>query len=181
MANRFMKLTSGYLKLFILCSFIFITGYVFLFIVLGHYVFLKNDILHKSDQQMIQDFLKNENKFYNLLNMVSHDEGLNRVDDNWYDPENLDSINISKERIELYRQLFKELGIPRGFYRYSNGDVEFISSSQGVAVSGSSKSFIWHQKKPSHLVESIDLDEKYINYPVYRHIKDHWYIMFDAD
>ena len=133
---------------------------------------------------MISNFLLHEKEFNKLLNMIKHDKGLFRVDDDWTDPKNLNSIGITNTRIEEYRKIFNELAIPRGFSR--NIDflfVEFISTTQGLAVSGSSKSYIWLKDPPNKLVDNIDnyKPENPDSYRVYRHIKENWYLFYEAD
>jgi hypothetical protein len=142
------------------------------------------DIPHKSDEELISNFKAHEAQFNQLLEMVMADKGLHRVDDDWTDPKDPQTIGIPNERIAAYRKIFRALDIPRGFTANQDvGIVKFISSAQGLAVSGSSKAYVWLKKPPTNLVDSIDNYKSTpgASYPVYRHIQGNWYLVFDAD
>jgi len=137
------------------------------------------DIPHKSDDQLIANFKSHEAQFNQLLDMVMADKGLHRIDDNWTDPTDPKTIGIPDERIAQYRKMFRALDIPRGFSANQDvGVVEFISSAQGLAVSGSSKSYVWMKQSPSDLVDNIDTyrTKPGASYPVFRHITGNWYL-----
>jgi hypothetical protein len=147
-------------------------------------VFTSGDLPHKSDEELIANFQARHTEFNRLLEMVMSDRGLHRVDDNWTDPKDPQTIGISRERIEEYRDLFARLEIPRGFSANQEvGVVEFISSSQGLSVSGSSKSYAYLKNPPANVVDNIDRYrvEGKGSYPIYRHIEGNWYLVFDAD
>ena len=148
------------------------------------------DIAHKSDTQMIEHFRKNKAGFENLLEMIRQDEKkvgdrLFRIDNNWTAPEDLEKYGISKERVEEYRKIFRQLDIPRGFYAYRDGkDYRFVSSAQGLGVSGSSKGYWWTEEPPKSLIEG-DLDKYHMesekpNDFVFRHIEGNWYLERDS-
>ncbi len=144
------------------------------------------DIAHKSDAELIAHFQKNREKFEHLLQMVKEDQNLERVDDDWMLPETPDAAGVSAGRIQQYRRIFKELEIPRGFHASHKSQIfKFISSSQGLAVGGSSKSFVWQKTPPENLVEDIDKYQNgelnYKGYPVYRRIEGNWYLCFYAE
>jgi hypothetical protein len=139
-------------------------------------------IPHKSDEALIANFKAHEAQFNQLLEMVLADKGLRRIDDDWTDPKDPQTIGVSSERIAVYRKIFRTLDIPRGFSSYQ-GIVEFISSSQGLAVSGSSKCYTWLEKPPSNLVDNIETyrAKPGASYPVFRHVQGNWYLVFYAD
>ena len=158
-------------------------------IIAGAFGCLPNDISHKSDAEMIANFRAKEAQFEHLLQMVILDEKsvgdrLFRIDYDWTEPKDLEAIGISDERVAEYRRLFNELGVPRGFYAYGKGDVYyFIASSQGLAVSGSSKSYVWRREPPEYLVNE-DIKEHVLKNETsraYRHIQGKWYLSFEAD
>jgi len=152
--------------------------------VLVSWMWTAGDIPHKSDEELIANFQTHEAEFNQLLQMVMTDRLLHRVDDNWTDPQDPKTISISDERIAAYRKMFRSLTIPRGFSANQDiGVVQFISSAQGLSVSGSSKSYVWLRNAPSGLVDNIDTyrNTPGASYPVYRHITGNWYLEFDAD
>jgi hypothetical protein len=147
-------------------------------------IFTAGDIPHKSDDQLISNFKTHEAEFNQLLEMIRADKELLRVDNNWTKPEDPKTIGVSDERIATYRNIFRKLDIPRGFYFYpESGEAMFISSAQGLAVSGSTKCYLWLKEPPPNLVDSIDTyrAKPGATYPVWRHITGNWYLMFDAD
>ncbi|MEK7723474.1 MAG: hypothetical protein AAB336_03930 [Acidobacteriota bacterium] len=147
-----------------------------------------DDIPHKSDSSMIENFHNNKAEFEKLLLMIQEDEKkvgdrVFRIDKDWFKPKNLDELGISDERIGEYRKVFKQLDIRRGFYAYGKGDFySFMSSAQGLAVSGSSKGYAWSKEPPKSLTES-DLDEYHsqqnANDYIFRHIEGNWYLERD--
>lgn len=150
---------------------------------------LPGDIRHKSDAEMMDNFRAKEDRFEQLLDMVRHDEKLVgnkffRIDYDWTEPKELQPIGISDERVSEYRKLFVELGVPRGFNAYGKGDVYyFIASTQGLAVSGSSKSYVWRREPPEYLVNEDTKEHVLKNETsrAYRHIHGQWYLSFEAD
>jgi hypothetical protein len=144
------------------------------------------DIAHKSDAELIAHFQKNREKIEQLLQMVKAEQNLERVDNDWTLPKTPEDAGVSAGRIYQYRRIFKELEIPRGFYAYHKPQIfVFISSSQGLAVGGSSKSYVWQKIPPENLVEDIDKYQNgelnYKGYPVYRRIEGNWYLCFNAE
>ncbi len=150
-----------------------------------------DDIPHKSDSAMIENFHNNKDGFEKLLLMVQEDEKklgdkVFRIDKDWYEPKNLSELGISEERIGEYREIFKHLDIQRGFYAYGKGDFcEFVSSAQGLSVSGSSKSYVWSKEPPKGLVESdLDTYNKEHKPPmssIFRHIEGNWYLLRESN
>jgi hypothetical protein len=149
-----------------------------------------DDIPHKSDSVMIENFRNNKVGFEKLLLMVQEDEKkvgdkFFRIDDDWFEPKNLNELVIGAERVEEYRKIFKQLDVQRGFYAYGKGDFYiFVSSSQGLSVSGSSKSYVWSKETPKILVE-CDLDtynkeHKPPKSTIYRHIEGNWYLVRES-
>jgi hypothetical protein len=142
------------------------------------------DLPHKTDDELIKNFQEHKAEFENLLLMVLEDKDLFRVDNDWTSPEEPEKIGVSKERINKYRKIFKQLNIPRGFYAYrKEGIYSFTSSAQGLGVSGSSKGYVWSKTIPKNVIEN-DID-KYTEkpftqdkYPVYRHIEGNWYLTY---
>ena len=168
----------------ILSGGVVLTGYFLVYLLVFSSIFTSSDIPHKSDEELISNFQSHRGEFNQLLQMVMSDKGLYRVDNDWSNPNDPQTIGIDQGRIDEYRRWFRRLGIPRGFSANQDlGTVEFISSSQGLAVSGSSKSYVYTKQPPPNLVDSID---KYVlerkgGYPVYRHIEGDWYLEFEAD
>lgn len=141
---------------------------------------------HQSDAEMIQNFQNKQNQFEKLVSMVQTDVKLRRVDDNWTDPSDPSIIGISTSRIEEYRKLFIECGIPRGFEGFhKDEEIKFIVTSFGLATGGSSKGYAFRISPPAQkeLVESIDgyKPKDGRSYWIYRPIAPNWYLYYEYD
>lgn len=144
------------------------------------------DIPHKSDEELIANFQTHRSEFNQLLQMISEDKGLLRVDYNWTSPEKPQSVGVSQERIDKYRNLFNVAGIPRGFYAFHDKEFYmFLASTQGLGVSGSGKGYVYSKNPLTPLVEDLDkyrqLKDKPHGYRAYRRIEENWYLFFDTD
>ena len=147
------------------------------------------DIPHQTDAEMVENFRLHRADFENLLAMIRDDESkigkrLYRIDYDWTEPKDLGALGISDERVREYRSLFPKIGVPRGFYAYGEDDVYmFVASTQGIAVSGTSKSYVWRPEPPS-LLANEELQE-YVRRNnlgrAYRHIEGNWYLEFEGD
>src|SRR6266567_6667782 len=73
-----------------------------------------------SDAALIENFHVRRAVLERLVAMIREDRGLKRVDDTWTDPADPATIGVSPERIALYRKLFREAGVPRGFYAFEH-------------------------------------------------------------
>ena len=150
-------------------------------------IFTSGDIPHRSDEELIANFQSHRAEFDRMLQMINEDNGLDRVDSYWTHPENPGTVGISQARIDEYRRLFQSAGVPRGFSAFQTKDnVEFIASSQGLAVSGSSKGYLFAKRPPPRIVENLDTyralkTEVSPVFPAYRHIEGNWYLFFEAD
>jgi hypothetical protein len=137
---------------------------------------------HLPDEQLIENFKTHRAEFEKLVAMVLEDKSLTRVDEDWTQPENLANLRVAE-----YRQLFKVVGTPRGVSaRLNRESIEFIASSQGWAVHGSSKGYLYSEKTPEYYGKPIDgLDEiSLAERPYgsgYRHIEGNWYLYFGGD
>jgi hypothetical protein len=149
--------------------------------------FTGGDIPHKSDEELIANFQSHKAEFNRMLQMINEDKDLARVDYDWTSPENPRTVGISQERIDEYRSLFRRAGVPRGFSAFQSKDsIEFIASSQGLAVSGSSKGYLYAKEPPSRVIDNLDnyrAQKSTLSpaFPVFRHIEGNWYLFFEAD
>ena len=139
---------------------------------------------HQPDAWMIANFQKHKSDFERLRQMILEDKGLNRVDDNWTDPQEPLTIGIKSERIARYRRIFQQLGIPRGFSATAERDkIEFITTTQGWLAGGSLKSYMYLKTPPDEVLDDLD-KLTFQERPVgtgYRHIEGNWYLYFYGD
>ncbi len=109
---------------------------------------------HPSDSAMIQEFRDNQALFSELRGMVAQEQRVTRIarDFIWIDgmlsvSEAERPNHLPDNRWTRYRSLFDKLNLESGVIRYEDGSVGFLRSSSGMVTSGSSKEFIWSQKR----------------------------------
>ena len=141
---------------------------------------------HLPDSQLIANFQEKKADFEHLRQMILEDEGLTRVDVDWTEPRDPQTVGISSERIAEYRKMFRRLGTPRGFSATrGRSNIEFIASSQGFVTHGSHKSYAYLRDRPDTLLDSLDgfiePSKKRAVGTGYRHIEGNWYLYFYGD
>ena len=67
-----------------------------------------------SDQRLLSNFDKHEATFITLIEMLKTDRDLIRVDENWTEPKDPETIGVSPARIAKYRQMLRGARVPRG-------------------------------------------------------------------
>jgi len=133
---------------------------------------------HRSDAEMIQTFHTHRAEFEEVRTMAMSDPVIQRVDENWTDPP-----NIAPDRVGKFRELFGIINTPRGISpNHSTGELEIIASSIGWVASGSSKGYLYAERKRSGtVVESLDdlsvlssVGDRYL-----KPIERNWYLYFE--
>ena len=139
-----------------------------------------------SDQKLLSNFDKREAIFNKLIDMIKTDSDLIRVDEDWTDPKDPETIGISPARISSYRQMLREARVPRGFRSESFGyEVDFFYWMIGSAVSSdTTKGYTYRARPPIETVSSLDgcrPDPKNSDevIKVYRHIRGNWYLFYE--
>src|SRR5258706_15795853 len=108
---------------------------------------------HAPDQELINTWRDHKSEFQQLLQMFISDKGLGRVAPNFTRPENPISVGVTPERVKAYRNLCDALGLYAGIEGYDEKEIIwFHASTQGLAVSGSSKGYAHLSKTPALLV-----------------------------
>ena len=153
------------------------------------------DTPHPSDDELIHNFQKNDVDFYKLIGMSNEDSKViriandfTRLENNWAWPRPELELGFSQQRWGEYRSLFNKLGLKAGIERdpIENGTAIFlIASTKGLAVSGSSKGYVYSEKELKPVLDSLN-DAKVKDYlerekpqneiTLYRRIKGNWYI-----
>ena len=151
---------------------------------------------HPKDEQLIQNYQSHKVEFNQLLQMFQEDKSLGRValdftrtsnffekckeSNSWNGKE----IEVGSERLFEYRKLFNSLGLSAGIEGYCEKDIiEFIASTRGLSVTGSSKGYAYLQKPPKTLVDNLDnyWSEDKKSFTAYRHVEGNWYLYFDYE
>ena len=135
-----------------------------------------------SDQQLLNNFNRHRATFDKLAQMTKADKNLSRVDSDWTDPSDPQTVGVMPERIREYRRLLDSVDLHRGFQAYGK-EVDFISYAQGSAISSDTdKGYAYLTVPPKQTLSSLDQcqpdeDEKAIE--AYRHIEGCWYLYYD--
>lgn len=156
---------------------------IFLTIILG--VFLTGcSSKHPSDNELISNWRSHKNDFEQLLQMFLADKKLGRVAYEFTRPENPNEIGVNADRLSDYRSYFDKLDLVAGIEGYEAKDIIwFHASTQGLAVSGSSKGFAYTKTKPELIVDDLD---KYWSkdgrsFVAFKPIEENWYLYFDYE
>ncbi len=140
-----------------------------------------SDSPHLKDDQLLRLFAENRLEFERLAEDLGSEckKGLTRIDVDWTDPEDPKRIGIFESQIERYRERLKNLGISRGYSAAGSCNaMELIVSTQGLAVSGSSKGYYYSEQPPRHIVPSLDVYSPEFKYGAYRRVIDRWYLYY---
>jgi len=133
-----------------------------------------------SDADLIAQFLEHRRDFDRVLEMLRADSPTWRVDPTWIDPQG----SLSEARWEEYRHLFEKLSLERGVAREpASGNVQFISSSWGIAIGpGGSKGIFYSEHSLARLYPSLDLTPEELPETefAYRRIDENWYLFVMA-
>ena len=139
-----------------------------------------------SDQKLLSNFDKHEAIFNKLIDMIKTDSDLIRVDEDWTDPKDPETIGVSPARISTYRQMLRAAQVPRGFrsepFAYQ---VDFFYWMIGSAVSSdTTKGYAYRAHPPTETLSSLDgyrPDPKDADevIKVYRHIRGNWYLFYE--
>lgn len=117
------------------------------------------DSPHPSDAAMLAQFKERRAILDQLVEMIGHDPGLERLGLDFTRPEDPAQAGISPDRIALYRKLCLEAGIAKGFQHYGDS-IEFLVSTRGLSIAGSAKGFTYRNgADPDATVIDGDLDE----------------------
>jgi hypothetical protein len=149
-------------------------------------IWTSGDSPHPSDAEMLAKFQSHKATFSQLVEMAQEDRNKFHTVGDLCSPNYLSNNGLSQTRIEMYQTACRKLGLPTGVTIHEDtGIIEFTVSTQGLAVSGSSKSYVYRRIPPGNIVPDIETyrNDPQINsgYPVFRHIEGNWYLSFEAN
>jgi len=150
-----------------------------------------------TEEELIRNYNTNKTEFNNLVKRIQIDQkiGLERVDDDWTRPENVTSIGLTEQDIVNYRNDFRNLNIPRGFYAFSDR-IDFIAHTSGLSISGSSEGYLYSTIEPkNYFKKNCGYSLKPFNdlreykgckgythsYTIYQPIDKNWFIYKDYE
>jgi len=115
-----------------------------------------------SDTSLQRRFYEHRADLEQIVKMMEQDVHMFRIaqDFTWSDDSvSIRKIKISEDRWNQYREIFRLAGVPKGTSRDSAGDIEIIAWTAGLAIAGTTLSYVHCGKKTS-----TDL-EKALFYP----------------
>lgn len=134
-----------------------------------------------SEETLIRNFSKNKCDFYRLVVMMNEDTDIRQISNDYIFYISHDERTISDERLKVYRQILKELGINKGIHRDDSKSVRLVASTKGIPIETYSKAYLYTTEVPEPLVESID---KFVSSskqpPVYRKLEENWYLVYES-
>lgn len=139
-------------------------------------VWTSGDIPHPVDAEMFAKFQSRKATFLQIVGMAQADRSKFHTIGDLSSQDYLSKSGISQTRIEIYQSACRKLGLPGGVSIDENAEViEFTISTQGLAVSGSSKSYVYRKAPPGNIVADIEAyrsdPQTNRGYPVFRHIE----------
>jgi hypothetical protein len=153
------------------------------------------DDSHSSDAALMRNFELHEREFQDLIEMAKVDSHVVRiaydftwVDTNYHWPRPESELGFTKQRWDEYKRMFSRLGLKEGLSWTSDGAIVLIASTRGLSTDGSAKGYAFSQKTLSPTFDSLDnMHQEIMNgrvkpgLPVYRKIKDGWYLYYEGD
>ena len=136
---------------------------------------------HPTDATMLAQFARVRPSLESIVGMTELDPGIERLAPDFTRPE---PAPIGPERLADYRARLLAAGITHGLSHYGD-TVEFIVSTQGLAISGSGKSFVHSEHAdPDATVIEDDLDKAVDaladkDVLLQRRIGEHWWLQLD--
>ena len=136
---------------------------------------------HPTDAAMLAQFAAQRPALAEIVDMLAHDPQVERLAPDFTRPE---PPPIPPARLADYRARLQAAGIAHGLSHYGD-TIEFLVSTQGLAISGSGKSFVHAEyAHPDATVIDGDLDAAVDaladkDVLLQRRIAEHWWLQLD--
>jgi len=137
---------------------------------------------YPSDGILEQRFHSNKAEFDKLITMLKEDRDIVTLGFNYVFYKDESSRELSEERLNEYRKLFKELNLNSGIYRDNESSVRLIIFEKGW-LTNSEKSYLYSSIKPSEIVNSLDeiiKNDAGNHRAAYKKIQDNWYLYYES-
>lgn len=153
---------------------------------------------HPRDAELLHSFAEHRKDLDQLVQMFQADKGLGRVGGTFTRPEDPGKVGLSPQRIAEYRRLCTRVGAPDCIEGYdatfdrlygsvhpgrteAKDPIWIHVSSAGLAVSGSSKGFLFSASPPFEVVTDLDGLRPVKSGTWLRRIDGPWYLYFDYE
>lgn len=135
-----------------------------------------------SDQQLLSNFRFHRAEFDELAQMKQADKGLLSIGSDFTQPNDLQTVGVSPERIAKYRWLLQCAGVHRGLRVDGLTGADFAVWMQGGATSSDrDKGYAHLVVPPKHILSSLNQipPDSPHEFEVYRHIEGCWYLYYE--
>jgi hypothetical protein len=136
---------------------------------------------HPTDAAMLAQFAAQRPALAEIVDMLAHDPQVERLAPDFTRPE---PPPMPPARLADYRARLQAAGIAHGLSHYGD-TIEFLVSTQGLAISGSGKSFVHAEyAHPDATVIDGDLDAAIDaladkDVLLQRRLAEHWWLQLD--
>jgi hypothetical protein len=140
-----------------------------------------SNVGYPSDRTLSEKFRSCEADFVKLVSLFKEDANLRKLDyESTRSFGDLKTI-IPEQRMEEYRGLLTKLGVESLTRNEKSGDIYLLVWSRSHMVIGSkSKSYVYAEKPPEPLVDSLDGLVNGTDALAYKQITRHWYLFLDV-
>lgn len=142
---------------------------------------------HPTDGVLVKRLADKKQAFESIVRMAKEDKRLVRVapDFTWL-ADNISwprkDIGLTPDRWDRYRELFREAGVPEGYLRLGEDQIQLLASTKGLVTGGSAKGYVYSQTKLEPLFRTLDGPPLTgSNDPGYRHVEGPWYLFYEWD
>lgn len=156
---------------------------------------------HPGDAALLRNFHAHHTTLDTLVTMLREDAALKRVGTDFTHPRDAQAIGVGPERLQVYRTLCRTAHIGQCVSAYDKTkSFDFLASTQGLAISGSSKGYSYivdpttffqqgpdasRPGEPGVITFTADETDSVQNngrsFTAYRHIADHWFIFYEFE
>lgn len=149
----------------------------------------------RTDSEMVENFIRIREDLIKLNGDLIPfvENGLKRIDVTWVNPDPLDQIGISEDRLENLRRRMNSISIPRGMSAWHTG-ISYLTFTSGMATGGESQGYIFAETEPKNYYKDFpnlrsdpyEIGEVKI-YPesgsflIYTRIEENWYYFENYD
>ena len=137
-----------------------------------------------SDSKLIATFQTNRSDFEKVKVMAIEDAYVDRIAPGFvhYSSSPKGHPALNENRLNIYRALFRKLGVKDGI-GISPNKVYFYIYDSGLSGSGTSKGITWSSEEPDRIVPNLDTLRNANAQPVlaWRRISGEWYLEYEAD
>lgn len=140
-----------------------------------------SDVGYPPDRVMEEKFHSCEEDFVRLVRLFKEDANLHKLDyDSTRSFGDLKTI-VPEQRMEVYRGLLTKLGVESLSRNERTGQIYLMVWSRPHMVIGSkSKFYVYAEKPPEPLVDSLDELVKGTDAQAYKRIAHNWYLYLDV-